>query len=383
MRRSPAFDMPLFLGVLVLVGLGIVFVYTASYPKALAQVGGNSFYYAGRQIVFAVAGLAAMFICLRIPLAFMQRHYVAIIVIALAMLFLVLAVGPQLHGNRAWIRLGSLGTFQPSEFAKVAVILALSAYLAKRPWSLKSLRALLAGPYWFLLVPVGLICAQGDLGSAAVMGLSILVLLGVAGTQFRFWGLPLLGMLALALMVVLAGHRAARIQAWLHPFERSIEASFQPRNSLIAVGSGGVFGRGLCASRQKWHYLPGAHNDYIVAIVAEELGFIGTVLFLFAPYLFLVYRGFTIAHRAPDEFGAMVAAGCTIMLATQALINIAVVLNIIPCMGITLPFISYGGSSLIASMMMAGLLLNVSTLQTARETPRQSARSHTPRTAHA
>jgi cell division protein FtsW len=113
-------------------------------------------------------------------------------------------------------------------------------------------------------------------------------------------------------------------------------------------------------SRQKWFYLPGAHNDYILAIVSEELGFIFTILFLFVPYIFMIFRGFTVAHRAPDEFSALVAAGCTVMLTTQALVNMCVVTNLIPCMGINLPFISSGGTSLIASMMMAGLLLNVS-----------------------
>jgi len=159
------------------------------------------------------------------------------------------------------------------------------------------------------------------------------------------------------------GSRIDRIGAWIDPEGTHTNAGYQVMHSLIAVGSGGMLGRGFCQSLQKWSYVPGAQNDSILAIIAEEMGFILTLAVIFLPFTFLAFRGFSIAHRAPDEFSALVAAGATVMLTTQALINMAVALNCIPTTGITLPFISSGGSSLIASMMMAGLLLNVSALR--------------------
>ena len=362
MRRIPTFDMPLLFCFLVLVGLGITFIYTASYPRTITEVDGSSFGNAGKQAQFAFMGLAAMLICMYTPLTFFRRYAKTISVVTISLLIILLMVAPVLHGNKAWIKV--LGfQFQPSEFAKVALILVLSSFLASRPWVVRSWKGLLTGPYAIIFIGVGLILAQDDLGTATVMAIASIVIVAIAGTRFRFWGVPLLIGLLLASAVVLSGHRAVRIEAWQHPFNEKIRETFQPRNSLIAVGSGGWFGRGFCQSRQKWGYLPGAHNDYILGIICEELGFVFTLLFLFVPYLFMIFRGFAIAHRAPDEFSALVASGCIVMISTQALVNLCVVTNLIPCMGINLPFISYGGTSLIASMMMAGLLLNVSGLR--------------------
>ena len=358
MRRVTAFDMPLFFCFLILVGLGIAFVYTSSYPQAMTD-GGSGFSFAGKQILFALIGLGLMFACIYIPLPFLRRHAMGIGVIIVGLLVLVLIWGTAKHGNKAWIPVGPF-QFQPSEFAKVAIIIILAARLAEHPECMRSFKDLLLGPYLFLGIPLVLIVLQEDLGTATVFALASILLIAIAGAKFRFWGLPVLVLLMLAAMVVLMGHRAERIEAWRHPFNEALQGSYQPRNSLIAIGSGGLFGRGFCQSRQKWFYLPGARNDYIVSIIAEELGLILTFVFLFVPYLFMVYRGFTVANKAPDEFSALVAVGCTVMLATQALVNLGVVTNLLPCMGINLPFISYGGTSLIASMMMAGLLLNVS-----------------------
>ncbi|HEY3377100.1 MAG TPA: putative peptidoglycan glycosyltransferase FtsW [Armatimonadota bacterium] len=366
MRRAPAFDMPLLFCFLILVGLGITFIYTASYPKAMAESGGSSsFLFAGKQILFACMGLVAMFACMHIPLAFFHRHTKFLGTLIIALLVVVLVWGTAKHGNKAWIPLGPF-QFQPSEFAKVALMLILPAYIAEHPWSIRSWKGLFTGPYLIIGVPLVLI-AVGDMGTATVFAFASVALMAVAGTKFRFWGVPLLALISLAAIVILSGHRVNRIEAWRHPFDESIQESYQPRNSLIAVGSGTMFGRGFCMSRQKWFYLPGAHNDYILAIIAEELGFVFMLLFLFVPYLFMIFRGFTVAHRAPDEYSALVAAGCTIMLTTQALVNMAVVTNLIPCIGMNMPFISYGGTSLIASMMMAGLLLNVSGMRTGKQ----------------
>ncbi|MHB9131272.1 MAG: FtsW/RodA/SpoVE family cell cycle protein [Armatimonadota bacterium] len=377
MRRVPAFDMPLFLCFLILIGLGITFIYTASYPKAmvLPEAGGNSSYFAMRQAVFVVCGLLAMFACILVPLERLRElkwWIFGAVIISLLGLFPFAAAT---HGNINWYKLGPV-QIQPSEFAKVGLVLVLSAYLASRPWMVKSWRGLLTGPLLIVFVPVVIIVGQRDLGTVFVILMSSVAFLAIAGTKFRFWGYPLLVLGAVGVLVMISGPRvlykvmgarAERFVAWQNPMDTSIKESYQPLHSLIAVGSGGLLGRGFCQSREKWFYLPGAQNDYIMAVIAEEIGFLRILLILFVPYLFFIYRGFSIAHRAPDEYTALIASGATAFLAVQALINMAVVLNLLPCMGINLPFISYGGSSIIASMMMAGLILNVSSLRPVRK----------------
>ena len=367
MRRFPAFDMPLLVAILLLVVIGIVCVYTASYPRAMAD--GSDFTFAKLQLQFAALGFVAMAVCMFFPLPVLRRNAMGIGVTATALLALVLFFGVELHGNVNTINLFGF-RFQPSELMKVAITLVLASYLASNPRAIKTPRALIV-PYLLFLIPLGIIVLQKDLGTASVFGLACLIILAIGGVKFRYWGVPLIVLLALGGVLVISSHRVERIDAWLNPFVDTA-ASYQPRNALIAIGSGGMTGRGFTESRQKWHYLPAAHNDYIFAIIAEEGGFLWTFVLIFAPYLYLVYRGFTIAHRAPDEFSALLAAGCTTMLVTQAVINMAVVTNLMPCMGINLPFISYGGTSLIASLMLAGLLLNVSRLRVRQAHPAQA-----------
>lgn len=364
MRRVTAIDMPLFLCILILVGLGIAFIYSASYPKALAETG-DPFSYTGQQMKIALfLGLPLMLICMVLPLELLYRHparkyfFWGIIGVLGALMLAVLVFADTRHGNKSW-----LGPIQPSEFAKVGVIVTLAAYLCRRSWMVKSFKSLLKGPIWFLLVPGGLIIAQKDLGTAAIVVLSIAIILVIAGVKARYIVIPLTLAAVFIAAIVLSGKRVERIDAWLNAEGNPTGAGFQTLHSLIANGSGGLWGRGFCLSREKWSFLPAAQNDSIVAIIAEELGLLLTVVMLFLPLMFLVFRGFSVAHRAPDEFGALVAIGCTVMLATQALVNIAVALNAIPCIGVNLPFISYGGSSLTASMMMGGLLLNVSSMR--------------------
>ena len=362
MRRVPAFDMPLFTCILMLIGLGIVAIYTATYPKALADYN-DGFHFVRPQIIFACAGLVVMLLCMFFPLAQFRRLFWPIIIGMVALLMLVLVVGRLKHGNQAYIELGPI-QFQPSEFVKVAIVLTLATFLSRRPWLVKSWKGLINGPAWFLIAPVVLIALEQDLGMVFVVGLSTTILLLIAGTRFRFIAIPMLGVALLGMLAAASGHVPERIvsrmQALMHPEDLTNSSSYHPRNSLIAVGSGGLFGKGLCQSEQKWFYLPAAQNDYILAVISEEFGFAWLVIFIFVPYMFLTYRGFTIAHRAPDEFSALLAMGCTVVLITQVMINTGVVFNLLPSMGINLPFISYGGSSIISSMMLAGLLLNVS-----------------------
>ncbi|HOF88623.1 MAG TPA: putative peptidoglycan glycosyltransferase FtsW [Armatimonadota bacterium] len=387
MRQSSPFDFTLFVTVVLLIAVGWIFIYSASYPRAMvsSDTDFNSFYYAFRQIIFTVGGAVAMGICWLTPLHIFRRASFWIMIGGIALLIIVLIFAPERHGNRASIDIGPV-QLQGSEFAKIAIVLSLAAYLARRPWMVKTWQGLVRGPLWFVVVPFLLIIFEKDMGMTFAVTLSATLILLIAGMKFRFVGVPLLilGVLGVAVWGgIAAGNRAThgalmeqikevggqrfeRVLAWLDPFDTSLAASFHPRNSLIAIGSGGLLGRGITESRQKWFYLPAPHNDYIVAVIGEELGFLGAILVL-GLYTLLVFRGFTVAHGAPDEYAALVAVGCTVMLATTALVNLAVATNLLPSIGLNLPFISYGGSSLIASMMMAGLLLNVSRQRPARE----------------
>lgn len=368
MQRVKAFDMPLFICVLMMAGLGIVFIYSASYPKAIIspETGNNGFYFAAHQIGFAVAGLFLMLGCMYIPLNILRRLYWVLVVLGICLLLLTLAISTAKHGHQSYLVIGPM-QFMPSEFAKIALVLALATYLSQRPWQLRSWKGFFSGPFWYWIIPAGLIALEQDLGTMLVMGIATACILLIAGAKVRFIGATLLGLGVLGLLLAASGHFpervTSRLSAMAHPEDLSNNASYHPRMSLLAVGSGGPLGMGLTHSRMKWFYMPAAQNDYILAITCEEWGFIGIVLLIFLPFIFLVYRGFTIAHRAPNEFTALVAAGCTVMLLTPALINIAMVLNCLPSIGVNLPFISYGGSSITSTMMLAGLLLNVSTLR--------------------
>ncbi len=363
MRRFTALDIPLFLCLLVLVGLGIAFIYSASYPKAMisTDTGGDSFYYAGKQIEFAVKfGVPALLLCSLLPLTVFYRHpkrhwFLGVALGGILLMLIAVLFTADVHGNR-----NRLGPIQPSEFARVGIVLATAAYLCRRAWQLRTTRGVAIILGLLLVVPAVLIILEKDLGTAFAVVLSTAILLVAAGMKARYVFLPMGVLVAAMALIVLTGHRATRIEVWLHPERYPTGAGCQTFHSLIAIGSGGLFGRGFCQGLQKWSYVPAPQSDSIVPVLAEELGFFLTVLLLFVPYMLLVFRGFTIAHRAPDEFSALVALGCTIMLGTQGLINLAVALNVIPLMGLNLPFISYGGSSLVASLMMAGLLLNVS-----------------------
>jgi cell division protein FtsW len=384
MRRTPSFDMTLFLSLLVLVGVGITFIYSASYPKAMSSTdtGGYSFFYALRQIIFAVVGLGLMFAAMFIPLQLLRRWFWGLIGITIAVLLAVLVFAADKHGNRNFMDIGPI-QFQPSEFAKIAIVITLATYLSSRPRAVRSWNDLKAGPIWFVIVPFLLILAEKDLGMTFAITLSTTLILLIAGMKFRWVGVPLLLILvlggiglgmfsaanrlshgrALHSLREKVGPRFDRILAWINPMDETNPAAYHPRNSLVAIGSGGWVGRGFCQSRQKWFYLPAPHNDYIAAVISEEVGFVGVLLLILVPYGVLIFRGFSIAHCAIDEFSALLAAGCTVMLASSAMVNLMVATNMIPSMGLNLPFVSYGGTSLLASMVMGGLLLNVSMQQ--------------------
>jgi len=359
MRKGPA-DFGIFLLTVALVGLGVVMVFSASSPKAF-EMYGDAYYFLKRQLVWALLGGAAMLVVMRIDYWHWRRWAGPVFALAVLLLVLVLlpAVGRQVHGARRWVGYGNLA-FQPSEFAKLAVMLYAAVGLARRP---ERVRRFVPGVLpWVGLTGVLflLVLGQPDLGTAVAIGGSVFLLLFVAGARLgHLAGVVAAALPVLAWAVVSAEYRWRRLIAHLRPFDDPLGSGFHIIQSLYALGSGGIFGVGPGRSLQKHYYLPEQHTDFIFAILCEELGLIGGLTVIMAFCLF-AWRGYRVAMTAPDTLGCLLAAGITSMVMLQAAINIGVVTATLPITGIPLPFISFGGSSLVFTMMGVGVLLNVS-----------------------
>ncbi len=362
-RRAPAsapvdtaLDQPmdpwLFIATAALACLGVVMVYSAGIYTAQANYG-NWEYFLGRQGVFALTGLAIMLAVSRIDYRILRRYARHLMVIGLVGLVAVLAVGTEVNGARRWLRFGI--NVQPSEVAKIALAIFLSATLAKQG---ERVRGFVHGFLPVILVAsltMVLVLLEKDLGTTILLGGLTLTALYVAGTRLAYVFAAI--MLAAPLVwhqIVDVGYRRSRFLDFV-----SGEHSYQIDQSLITIGSGGSWGVGLGAGRQKLGFLPENHTDFILASIAEELGYAGIAIVL-ALYALLVWRGLKAAQEAPDRFGTYLALCLSTLFGFQALINMGVVFNLIPAKGITLPFLSYGGSSLLVSMGAIGILLSIS-----------------------
>jgi cell division protein FtsW len=358
-RRKP--DYPLLTAIGVLVPIGLVMVYSASFVDAYTTRDGP-LYYALRQLVAAMIGVVAMLVAIRLDYHIWQRYSIQLLAATIGLLFVVLILPPEItevNGARSWIRIGSF-SMQPSEIAKLALIVYFADWLSKRRGKLGSIVVGLLPVATALGVICGLVMAGHDLGTTVVLATIGMAIYFVAGAHLlHILGATAVSAVAFWAMVNLASYRQERIAAWLDPFAYYLGAGYQPVHSLYALGSGGLFGVGLGQARQKFLWLPQAHTDTIFAILGEEFGLLGTMLVV-GCFVMIAYRGTRIAGRAPDSFGALLAAGLTGWLVFQALINMAVVTTLVPFTGLTLPFMSYGGTSLIMCMVAAGILLNIS-----------------------
>ena len=361
-RRAP-FDLPFFLTVLLLLALGVVMVLSASFPRAYYDpghiTGGNAAYYFVRQLLFAAAGVGAMLLASRLPMGFYRRYTLPFLLVTLVLLALVPVVGVRANGSRRWLGVGGL-TLQPSELAKLAVILSFALLICRFRSRMRSFR-------W------GILPFAGILG--ALVGLLILephfsasvILIAVGGVMLFLGGVPLgyfaaAGLTAgggLAVLLTLFPYASSRIVTWRDPFSSSSDEGYQIVQSLYSIGSGGLSGLGLGASRQKYLFLPEEHNDFIFSVVCEELGFIGAALIVLL-FMMLILRGYWIAMHCRDRFSCLVCAGITTLLALQVFLNVAVVTNLIPCTGISLPFFSYGGTALLIQLFEMGIILSAS-----------------------
>lgn len=357
-RRPP--DYAIIISVATLLALGLVMVFSSSSVRAYVDFG-DSYYFLKRQLAWVILGLAAMVAMMRVEYWEIRRVARPFFFLTLFTLVIVLVpgVGRLVGGARRWIGYGSL-QFQPSELMKLAVVVYMAWALARSPGRVKDfVRGIL--PYVVLLgVIFALILQQPDLGTAVAVGGTVVVMIFVAGARLgHLGGLGLAALPVLAYAVMGEEYRRRRLFAFLDPFADPQGSGFHIIQALYAIGSGGLFGLGLGRSRQKFFYLPAEHTDFIFAILGEELGFVGAA-FVLGLFLLLAWRGYRTAMTAPDMFSSLLAAGLTTMIALQAALNIGVVCGILPITGIPLPFLSFGGSSLVPTLAGVGMLLNIS-----------------------
>jgi cell division protein FtsW len=360
MARKLKSDRMLFYTTIVLAFSGLVMVYSAS-NMLTPQDGSPSGQFLIKQVLFTVLGLAAMAATMKIDYHAYRMPTVIWTMLAFTIVALaaVLVFGPRINGTRRWFRLGGVG-LQPSEFAKFAMIVFAAAVLERRMDRIKELRYSLGPIAVVLAIVFALIYKEPDYGSAVALVAVVAVMVFAAGIPYRHLLLIAAGTLPVLVAVAIGeDYRVRRFLIFLHPEQDPLGGGFQILQSLIAVGTGGVTGRGLGESIQKILYLPFPHTDFIYAVTAEELGLVGATLMLVA-FGVLAWRGLSVVSRAPDAFGSLLAIGLTAMIAVQAFMNISIVLGMLPTKGIPLPFVSAGGSSLIMSLVAMGVILNIS-----------------------
>lgn len=348
-----------FLLAILMVGIGLVMILSASSVEAYKRYG-SSFMFFNRQVVGVLVGFATMIFLARIDYRALRRFVRPAMAVSLLMLAAVLipGIGATRGGSSRWLILGPL-SIQPSEIAKLTLILFSAHVLERKGKKILDFKEM-ATPVLVVAGLTGLlVIAQPDLGTTIICAVCVLVVLFLAGARARhiglLGGLGVLGVVALALS---EGYRRDRVFSFLNPWADPLNTGYQNIQGQIALGSGGWFGVGLGASRQKWSYIPNAHTDFIYAILGEELGLVGTltVLMIFA---FFIYLGVVIAKRARDRFGMLVAGGVTGWIGFQAIVNMGAVSGLLPITGVPLPLISFGGSSLVFTMAGIGILLSI------------------------
>jgi len=363
----------LFGAALVLVSIGVVMVYSASAILAADRFG-DPHYFLKRQLFWALLGLGGLWAALAVDYRVLERVALPLLGVAALLLVLVLvpAFGQAINGTRRWLRLGGV-SFQPVELAKLAFVIYLARFLSRRGEAVQGFWGGAVPPALIGGVLAALVLRQPDLGNSLTLLALAFTLLFLAGARPRHLLLlaaPALPLLAVA--VYLAPYRWRRILAFLNPESDPRGSGFQIIQSFLAIGSGGLLGRGLGGSKQKLFYLPEPHTDFVFAVIAEELGLIGGVTVV-ALFMVLIWRGLRAGLRAPDRFGAYLALGLTTMLATEALVNLGVVTGSLPTKGLPLPFVSFGGSALFMTLLSTGILLNISQHGTSDATSRRRA----------
>ena len=365
-RVKGGYDKILLILVIVLTLFGLIMDFSASYPYAYSSTG-DSFHYVKRQAFFAIVGIGVMLFAMRWDYRWMRKVTVPVFVFVLLLLIYVLAKGVASGVAQRWILLGSI-TIQPSEFAKTAIVLILALYIARNQDRITNYRNFWQSSIYGMFIPVaivGVVCLMIALekhfsGTIIVFAIGMMVIFAGGARKSWFIGAGATAAAIITPAILLVPYAKERIDMWIHPENYpSTGKIWQTLQGLYAVGSGGLFGVGLGNSRQKHLYVSQPQNDFVFAIISEELGFAGAILVIILSML-LVWRGFVIALKAPDTFSSLVAIGLTSKVAIQAILNIAVVTNTIPNTGISLPFFSYGGTALVVQLAEMGIILAIS-----------------------
>jgi len=363
-KRGPL-DVTFLTLVLLLMAFGLVMLFSASYANARYNYG-DSFHFIKDQIVFAVVGVVGMLVISFIDYRVLNRYAFAVYLLAIVLLIIALILPPVKGDFHRWINLryfGLRGTFQPSEIAKFAIVLLYARLIAAYGEKMKTFKyGVVPFLITFGIIAVLMLLEPHVSGTVLIFTLAAIMMF-VGGTRFRWFGLAAAAAaVAVGIFLIMPGglsYARERIDIWLDPYVDPQGDGFQTIQSLIAIGSGGIMGKGLGDSRQKYLYIPEPQNDFIFAVVCEELGFVGATIIIIL-FALLVWRGFIIAMRAKDKFGSMLAVGLTMQVGIQTLLNIAVVTNTVPNTGISLPFFSYGGTALLMLLFQMGVVLSIS-----------------------
>ncbi len=353
----------LFLVTMILIVFGIIMIYSSSSIWAEYKFN-DAFKYVKNQALFAFIGTFLMIIISKIDYKFYYNKASQIFLISIILLVLVLipGIGSVRNGSRSWFGIGSFGV-QPSEFAKLSLIILASKYLTKSNKFVKDIKKGVIPILALLFLVFGLIMLQPDFGTGMIIVVSILSLLYIAGVNIKFFiGLGLLGVIGITFLILIAPYRMDRITSFVDPWNDPLGTGFQIIQSLYAIGPGGLLGMGFLKSRQKQFYLPEPQTDFIFSIISEEFGVLGVVI-VTSLFVSILYLGIKIALNSKDSFAKYLAFGLLFQMLIQAVMNLAVVIGLIPVTGVTLPFLSYGGSSLLISMASIGIILSIARYQ--------------------
>lgn len=354
------YDKILFITVIIISLFGLLMIYSSSSIWAEYKFN-DPYKYLKSQSIFLILGYTIMLTISKYPYQKYKKFANIIFGICFLMLILVLipGIGTVRNGSRSWFGIGGFG-IQPSEFTKLGLIIFTSKYLANNNRDLKDIKKGVLPILTVLILVFGLIMLEPDFGTGVVIVMTIIVLLFISGVKMNFFiKIGILGLIGVIILILIAPYRMERITSFLNPWTDPLGSGFQIIQSLYAIGPGGLLGLGFGNSIQKHFYLPEPQTDFIFSIISEEFGFLG-ILIVASLFITIIYRGFKIAMSCEDLFGKYIAFGITFGIAFQTILNLSVVIGLIPVTGVTLPFLSYGGSSLLISLTSIGILLNIS-----------------------
>lgn len=357
------FDIILFVAIITISLFGVIMVFSASYIWAEYKFN-DPFKFVKNQVIFLILGIIFMLLISKIDykIYYEKANIILFTCILLLILVLIPGIGTIRNGSRSWFGIGSLG-IQPSEATKLALIIFTAKYLSNNGKELKNIKKGVLPILIITLFIFGLIMLQPDFGTGFIIIMTIIGLLFVGGTNLKFFiYLGIIGLSGITGLILIAPYRLKRILSFLNPWSDPLGSGFQIIQSLYAIGPGGLFGQGFLNSRQKHFYLPEPQTDFIFSIISEEFGFMG-ILIVSSLFLIIILKSLTIAINSKEPFGKFLAFGITFGLSFQTLLNLMVVVGLIPVTGVTLPFLSYGGSSLLITLCSMGIILNISRFQ--------------------